>query len=180
MVDKNGRTVFDVLDQYPTKRYEEIKDIIVGTSQTADGQLSSAMGDGGNDDDGISSVNNPVYDSAVNALGEEGIEMLRIPLSERLSHLPKQMVCAVARVDYHDSIHSNAFRLRVGDRIRVVGQNSNGTWVGLLGGAEGSFFASHVDFYEGEWGREGDWRGEGWGGEGRSGGSRCWERVEMC
>ena len=174
LVDKNSRTVFDVLDQYPTKRSQDIKDIIVRTSQTTDRQLSSAMDDdGSHDDDGITSVNNPVYDSAVNALGEEGIEMLRIPLSERLGHLPKQMVCAVARVDYHDSIHSNALRLRVGDRIRVIGQNSNGTWVGLLGGAEGSFFASHVDFYEGEWGREGR------GGEGSTGGCRCWG-VRIC
>ena len=129
----------------------------MGTSQTADGQLPSEMGgdDSHDNDDGISSVNNPVYDSAANALGEDGLELLRIPLSDRFNHLPKQTVCAVARVDYHDSIHGDALRLRLGDRIRVIGQNSNGTWVGLLGGAEGSFFASHVDFYEGEWGREG-------------------------
>ena len=86
--------------------------------------------DSHDNDDGISSVNNPVYDSAANALGEDGLELLRIPLSDRFNHLPKQTVCAVARVDYHDSIHGDALRLRLGDRIRVIGQNSNGTWVG--------------------------------------------------
>lgn len=152
LVDKNGRTVFDVLDQYPTKRSQDIKDIIVGTSHTSDRELSSMMGDSSHDDEGISSVNNPVYDSAANALGEEGMELLRIPLSDRFSHLPKQTVCAVARVDYYDSCHSEALRLRVGDRMRVIGHNSNGTWTGVLGGTEGNFFASHVDFYEGEQG----------------------------
>ena len=152
LVDKNGRAVFDVLDQYPTKRSQDIKDIIVGTSHTSDRELSGMMCDSSHDDEGISSVNNPVYDSAANALGEEGMDLLRIPVSERFSHLPKQTVCAVARVDYHDSCHGEALRLRVGDRMRVIGHNSNGTWTGVLGGMEGNFFASHVDFYEGEWG----------------------------
>ena len=170
LTDKNGRTVFEVLNQYPTARSEQIKDIIVGTSQTADRQFSAVVGDDSDDAEGISSVNNPVYDSTAGALqqmSDEGLDQDRIYLSDRLNPVPKRVVCAVARVDYQDSSHSEALHLSVGDRIRVIGLNSNGTYLGVVGEKEGSFFASHVDFYQG------GWKGEEW--EGRSGEGRGWK-----
>ena len=93
-------------------------------------------------------VYNPIYDSSSNVLQYMGeVDQRRIQLHNQLDGT--QTVHAIARVDFDDHSDQSGLSFKVGDRILVTGMNTNGTWKGRIGEKSGNFFASHVDFFEG-------------------------------
>ena len=137
LVNKEGKTALDVLDQFPSKRTDRIRNIIMTSSCHRDSLEPVEQGEVPNRHSGgdvTSSGLNPLYDNVVMANTDHTVG--------------STVYYAVARVDYEDVSNPCVLVLRTGKRIDVLGANSNGTWLGVSDGQEGNFFASHVDFYQ--------------------------------